>query len=131
MDDFSELEADLRRLRPIEPRAEFLARLERAIESERVSTAGIVRSPQKQTLPWFQILLGCASTLALLVLALRFSNPTPRMQKIASQSPNVVTKVAPSVAPSSSRFEPDGLTQVVYHQRDEGLHFTTAQRPVR
>jgi hypothetical protein len=57
-----------------------------------------------------------------------------RSQQPAKKTPSVASKSpAPAITTTSNaQFVPAGLTQVVYHTRDEGVHFpTNSQQPMR
>lgn len=113
MNDFSELEADLRKLRPRAATEDFLARLEQALVE--TPTAGVLpRSPQTRRNGWWSFALGLTGVAALLVLGLTFFDQRP------VPSPGVAQN-APAKAPAG--FQPAGLSQVVYSGRDEGLVF--------
>src|SRR6187200_1174111 len=131
MSDFSELEADLKQLRPAAASPELATRIEHALAaaaSASTPTAGILPRP-KLRLAWFALGLGAAAAAAFLMLArLNFQTPAANeAQRFAAFTP------APAVtSESSSGFVPDGLTRVVYNTRDEGLVFPVrADEPVR
>ncbi|MGI8821334.1 MAG: hypothetical protein ACR2ID_10790 [Chthoniobacterales bacterium] len=131
MNDFSELEAELKQLRPAAASPRLVAQVERAFTAAEVGTrtAGVSRRP-KIRLAWLTLGLGsAAAAAALLLLALgSFEKPHAEpAQRLAAFSP------APRVtSESTSGFVPDGLTRVVYQTRDEGLIFPrTVNEPVR
>ncbi|MCA1658432.1 MAG: hypothetical protein LC627_03940, partial [Verrucomicrobiaceae bacterium] len=113
MNDFSELEAELKQLRPAAVSAELRTRVERAlVESPAATpTAGILPK-RKVRVNWFALGLGVAAAAAFLMLA-RVSVDKPRAQEpsLAALTP------APSVAhpTATAGFVPDGLTRVVYN----------------
>ena len=112
MNDFSELEADLRKLRPRAGTEDFLARLEQALVE--TPTAGVLPRPQSRRNGWWSFALGLTGVAALLVLGLTF------FDQRAVLAPSVAQN-APVKAPAG--FQPAGLSQVVYSGRDEGLVF--------
>lgn len=123
MNDFSELEADLKRLRPAPVRDEICARIERALLQP---TAGILppnvgrvvpRSPRKT---WWSLGLGLAGATALVLLGLNFFAKSPT-------EPTVAQTPATSSFPLTNGLQPATLSRVVYRQRDEGLVFSPNQ----
>jgi hypothetical protein len=123
MNDFSEIENELKKLRPARPSANLLQRVEDAI----VDLSGeekIVR-PHQFRIHWLSLGASLAAA-ALVLIFLRFDFQKPAQpQSIAAQSPSA-TKPVPAT------FIPAGATQVVYHTRDEGLYFPAhSEEPVR
>jgi hypothetical protein len=134
MNEFSDLEAQLKALRPMPLQESFVARVEKAMAdpaTEADSPDNIVR-PYQFRRQWL-IGLGLAAAAALLLLV-RVNFRTPHTDKrVASASPQP-TSSAPQTTQSSlpNTFIPSGSTQVVYHQRDEGLLFAqNSDQPVR
>jgi len=129
MNDFSELEAELKQLRPAPVRDELFARIERLLlQPEAAPTAGILphpkvggafapRSPRNL---WWSLGLGLAGAAALILLGLGFL-AAPQRERTVAQVP-----ATPSL-PLTSGFRPTTLSQVVYRQRDEGLVFSPNQ----
>ena len=119
MNDFSELEDQLRKLRPATPSPELFTRIERGLAEQETSasTAGVLPRERRLQFNWLSLGLGLAAATALILFAvIRLQQPgTTTTPKVASVSPAPVT--------STAQFVPAGLTQVVYHTRDEGLHF--------
>jgi len=129
MNDYSELEDRLRKLRPIQPSPDLATRIERALAEPEsaVPAAGILPREQRFHFNWLSIGLGLAAAAALVLFALvRFYESPKQSSTIASTKP-------PSPAVSSDReLIPAGLTQVVYHTRDEGVHFrNNSDQPMR
>jgi len=129
MNDFSELENQLKKLRPAQPSADLMRRIERAFADEEKSMTTAAVLPRKRRFNFNRISLGLglAAAAALLMFALvRLQKPTIGKPTIASAS------LAPAAAINSSALVPASLTQVVYHTRDEGLHFpTSSAQPMR
>jgi len=129
MKDFSELETQLRKLRPAQPSADLVERIERALaEPERsTSTAGVLPREHRFHFNWFSIGLGLAAATALVLLAvIQLNRPATKKSTVASITP------APSLSTSNPQFVPAGLTQVLYHTRDEGVHFpNNSEEPMR
>jgi hypothetical protein len=140
MNDFSELENQLRKLRPIQPSENLAARIESALaESEstclhdvtarQARTAGILPRVHQWRVNWLALGLGLSAAALFLIFA-RLGNdrPAKKMPAVASMTP------VPFVSPTneSTRFVPAALTQVVYRTRDEGLQFPGgSQEPMR
>ncbi len=123
MNDFSELEAELKQLRPAPVSDELFARIERALgEPESpAATAGILPRPSRRNF-WWSLALGLTGAVALLILGLGFFG------KEDSQPTRAVTETTPA-APDrlTNSFRPSKLTQVVYHRHDDGLVFSPNQ----
>jgi hypothetical protein len=126
MSDFSELENQLRKLRPAQPSADLVNRVERALAEEASTpTAAVLPRERKFHFNWLSLGLGVAAAAALLMFAfLRFEQPVKKAPTVASTSP------APAIL--NDQLVPAGLTQVVYHTRDEGLQFPgNSNEPMR
>jgi hypothetical protein len=133
MNDFSELEAELKKLRPHSASPELATRVERALAAEvsgRTATAGVL--PKRRgnfRFNWSALGLGLAAAAALLLLARVNVDQLPdKGRSLGAMTPS------PSRPPTDAKdsFVPSGLTEVVYDTRDEGLHFAEgADEPVR
>ncbi|MGH8094728.1 MAG: hypothetical protein ACREIF_14865 [Chthoniobacterales bacterium] len=122
MNDFSELEAELKRLRPAPVTGELVARIGRALaKPETVPTAGVSPRPVARISTWWSLGLGLTGVAALLLLGLGFFAGPPRGQ------PNLAQKAPVPSTPLTSGLEPSALTQIVYRQHDEGLVFSPNQ----
>ena len=131
MNEFSNLEAELKQLRPRATSPELAARIEAALAREVSSTptAGMLPRPQRRATNWLAIALGLGAAAALVTFALISVDRAPRDQhtKIASHSSNPA-----ATRQTSNGFVPDGLTRVVYNTRDEGLVYPrSSAQPVR
>jgi hypothetical protein len=131
MNDFSELEAELKKLRPRTASPELFARIERGFAEtpSATPTAGVLPKHRNFRVNWFGLGLGLAAAAAFLLLARVNVEQTPgKRQSVVAMTP---APFAP-LTPANDTFVPAGLTQVVYNTRDEGLHFTEgADEPVR
>ena len=129
MNDFSELEKELRKLRPAQPSADLIVRIERALsdDARSTSTAGILPRGHRFHFNWLSVGLGLAAATALVLFAfIRLQQPAPKSPALASTSP------AATSLNSGAQLVPAGLTQVVYHTRDEGLRFPgNSSEPMR
>jgi hypothetical protein len=130
MNDFSEIESELRKLRPIGPSAELVSRIEQdlAAPAPAQSEEDKIVRPDRFRMNWISVGVGLAAAAILLLLVrVNFQTGTQPQNRIAS------TPVPGSAAPmASAQFIPAGATHVVYNTRDEGLHYPTgATEPVR
>jgi hypothetical protein len=132
MNDLSEIESELKKLRPKQPSRELFLRIERAIveaERENKPIDNVVR-PERFRLNWVSVGLGLAAAAALLIVARieidrRWAGTTPLQAHVTP------VPVAPSLS-QSTQLIPSQLTQVVYNTRDEGLHFPAgSDQPMR
>jgi hypothetical protein len=134
MNDLSDLEAQLKAIRPAPLRESFIARVESEIAKPETATEepdNIVRPVQFRTHWIFGLGLAAAAAVLLLVRA-NFQAPRDSV-RTAAASPPPTPSLAPETArPVPNAFLPAGATQVVYHKRDEGLLFAqNSQEPVR
>ena len=139
MSDFSELEDDLRALRPAQPSPVLFERIEEAMADCRTG-ASPARQPERSCYSWLSLGFGlAAAAVAIVLLLARINTDQTRNEnaEIAQVSPSSQTRpVLPSVSgvngEAMSKFIPSGTTQVVYNERDEGLHFADGSRqPLR
>ncbi len=141
MNDFSELENELRNLRPARPSPILFERVEEALMDSGAG-ASPARQPERLPYNWFSLGIGLAAAAVLVLFAaISLERRQERREKIAQISP------APEKRPilpaqrdgigvrgstSSNRFIPAGATQVVYNTRDEGLQFAQgSEQPLR
>ena len=140
MNDFSEIEDKLRKLRPVRPSEDLMTRIERALAEARhgeslhrergsTSTAGVLPREWRLHFNWLSLGLGLAAAAALVLFArIQLDRPVKKTLALAAITP------APAFSSTSStaQFVPAGLTQVVYRSRDEGLHFpNNSEQPMR
>src|SRR5262249_9413833 len=148
MNDFSDLEKDLKALRPARPSPILIERIEEAMANCRT---GVTPARQLEWLRynWLSFGAGLAAAAAAVVLLLTRIN-TDQMrnegEEIAQVSPASETRqILPGMAKlgegrplrggsdiegstSLNKFIPAGATQVVYSERDEGLQFTNSSK---
>lgn len=141
MNDFSELEKELRKLRPAQPSPMLFERVEEALKESRAGTKerrSLVRrwGGLETAHPWWSLGFGLAAAAVLILFAaVTMERRHERQQTVAQSSPAPQTQPVPleterSISPS--RFVPAGGSNVVYNARDEGLHFADgSERPVR
>jgi hypothetical protein len=131
MNDFSEIENELKKLRPRAATPELTSRIERGLNEapSATPTAGVLPRPSKFRMNWIGLGLGVAAAASFLMLA------RVNVDRKPAKSPSVVAVTpAPVIVmpPGNDTFLPAGMTQVVYNTRDEGLHFREgAKEPVR
>ena len=140
MNDFSELENELRKLRPTQPSPVLFERVGEALKDSRAGLRS--GDPARRwgglenAHPWWSLGFGLAAAAVLILFAaVTMERRHERQQTVAQSSPAPETRPAPlgterSISPS--RFVPAGGTNLVYNARDEGLHFADgSERPVR
>ena len=156
MNDFSELEKDLKALRPARPSPVLFERIEGALaENCRASAAADARPIAN----WFRRfietpyrfgigLAAAAAAVVLLIARINIDQTQNQNTEIAQVSPPSQTKLpatpklgggGPSFgrsgidrSMSSNKFVSSGATQVVYNTRDEGLQFADgSKQPLR
>jgi hypothetical protein len=141
MNDFSELENELRKLRPAQPSPMLSERVGEALKD---SMAGIKERRFLARLwggleaahPRWSLGFGLAAAAVLILFAaVTMERRHEHQQTVAQSSPAPETQPVPlgterSIPPS--RFVPAGGSNLVYNARDEGLHFADgSERPVR
>jgi hypothetical protein len=131
MNDFSELESELKKLRPVPPSPELFSRIEHGIAeaTNDDALAGNVIRPDRFRINWLSLGVALGAAAVLLIFAqIDLKRPAKSLPAIASITP------APSASTTVpvSQLIPAGATQVVYNTRDEGLHFPSGSaEPVR
>lgn len=129
MNDFSELENELKKLRPAQPSAELIMRIEADLVDPVTSTAsaGVLPKPERLRVNWFGLGLGFAAAAAFLLLArVDFDPVASKPPVMASNTPSVTSTVF------KDEFVPGDATRVVFDTRDEGLRYLDgAEQPVR
>src|SRR5450432_736935 len=122
MNDFFELETELKKLQPPPVSDELFARLECALaQPDPTPTAGFLPRPAQRRNIWWSLGLGLTAASAIVFIGLTFFAEPPRTQ------PALVQNTPAPFEPGASGFLPSALTQVVYRQRDEGLVFSPNQ----
>ena len=141
MNDFSELEKELRKLRPAQPSPVLFERVGEALKDSRPGikerrSLGRRWGGLEAAHPWWSLGFGFAAAAVLILFAaVTMERRQEREQTVAQSSPAPQTQPVPleterSISPS--RFVPAGGSNVVYNARDEGLHFADgSERPVR
>jgi hypothetical protein len=135
MNDFSEIEAELRKLRPAPISQDLCVRIEGALSTNTtaaVSTAGVLPRPQRRGNLWWSLGLSLAAASVIILVGIAFLEETPHATTPSNVAQSSATPVATG-QPNDNGFRPAALTRVVYHRRDEGLIFSPNQseRPLR
>jgi hypothetical protein len=140
MNDFSELEKELRKLRPAQPSPVLFERVAEALKDSGPSVSGASskrwRFTETPYSNWWSLGFGLAAAAVLILFAaVSMERRHEAQQTVALSSPAPETRPAPlgtQRSTSPSRFVPAGGTNLVYNARDEGLHFADgSERPVR
>jgi hypothetical protein len=125
MNDFSELEGELKKLRPLRPSTGLLVRVEMALADAGKISDHVV-TPHRFRVNWIALSVGVAAAAMILVLARVDYHPAAATQ---------MASAAPVLQPSAAQlpnYQAAGLTQLVYDKRDEGLIYPAgAREPVR
>ena len=132
MNDFSELEAELKKLRPRPASPDLAARIEISLAQEAagrgIATAGVLPKRRGFRPNWIALGLGLAAAATFLVLARMNVDRPSKATGLALLTP---APIAPA-AKLDDALVPSAMTQVVYDTKDEGLHFADgADQPVR
>jgi hypothetical protein len=125
MSDFSEIETELKKLRPAPTSTQLRTRIERALARPEpgTPTAGKRKPLRSRRANWLSLGLGLGLAAAAgFVLLMRVQNeePAPRV------APRIAVETPGPTQPTSrddARFVPAGFTEVVYDRQDEGLRF--------
>jgi hypothetical protein len=135
MNDFSELEHRLRRLRPVAPSQDLVTRIERALaEPETLSSAATSRWqwPWRLPKPSYKIAFGIAAAAAAAVLLIYARVDTNRVSERTPSIAAISTTRTPASSVASTEFVPAAATEVVYNRSDEGLRFPVGpDQPMR
>ena len=126
MNDFSELERELKKLRPVQPSAELTSRVRSALANSGEGTAKVIRPEPlvEFRINWLGLGLGLAAAATFLIFARVDFHPNDKTKPtIASATPSLQQKAA-----ALPNYQATGLTQVVYSKRDEGLVFPPARK---
>ena len=131
MNDFSELEAELKKLRPRAASPDLTARIEvglAEVSARGTATAGVLPKRRSFRPNWFALGFGLAAAAIFLLLARVNVDQPSKSTGLALLTP---APIAPA-AKLDDAFIPAAMTQVVYDRKDEGLHYTEGQEePMR
>jgi hypothetical protein len=128
MNDFSELEAELKKLRPRAASPDLAGRIEISLTQEAAgrgtATAGVLPKERRFRLNWFALGLGLAAATTFLLLARVNVDRPSKAPGLALLSPAPIT---PAAKQAADTFVPSAMTQVVYDRKDEGLHYADGE----
>jgi hypothetical protein len=131
MNDSSDIERELRGLRPAQPSARLLQAVAAALQESAADAAPVeekIIRPHRFRFGGLSLGAGLAAAAALFILA-RLDPFTTQQHGSRSAS---ATPLPSAALVNSAQFIPDGATRVVYHTRNEGLIFPEgAEEPVR
>jgi hypothetical protein len=125
MTDLSQIENELRKLRPARPSPILFERVEEAMADCRAG-ASPARQPERSPYNWLSLGFGLAAAAVLVLFA------AVKMERQESGKEIAQTSREPEAAPllnraqkstSTDKFVPVGATRLVYNKRDEGLQF--------
>jgi hypothetical protein len=140
MSDFSDLEKELRKLRPAHPSPMLFERVGEALKDSKAAVSGasskrwrFTETPYRN---WWSLGFGLAAAAVLILFAVvTMERRQEHQQTVAQNSAAPETRPVPlrtERSTSRSKFVPAGGTNLVYNTRDEGLHFPNgSERPVR
>jgi hypothetical protein len=132
MNDFSELEAELKKLRPRPTSPDLAARIEvglAEVSARGTATAGVLPKRNRFRPNWFALGLGLAAATTFLLLARVNVDRPSKSPGLALLSPAPIT---PTTRQAADTFIPAAMTQVVYDRKDEGLHYAEGEEtPMR
>lgn len=134
MNDLSQIENELRKLRPARPSPILFERIEEAMTDCRAG-ASPARQPERSPYIWLSLGFGLAAAAVLVLFA------AVKMERQESGKEIAQTSREPEAAPllnraqkstSTDRFVPAGSSRLVYNTRDEGLQFASSSgQPLR
>ena len=113
-----ELESELKKLRPVQPSPELMARIESALADGGTCASKVIR-PERFRVNWLGLGLGLAAAATFLILARVDFRPSDKTKQAnVSDTPSLQQRAA-----ALPNYQATGLTQVVYSKHDEGLVF--------
>ena len=134
MNDFSQIEKELRKLRPARPSPILFERVEEAMTNGRAVASHAIK-PERLRYNWLSLGFGIAAAAVLVLFA------AVKMERQKSGKEIAQTSREPEAAPllnraqestSTDKFVPAGATRLVYNTRDEGLQFAgSSGQPLR
>ena len=134
MNDLSQIEKELRKLRPARPSPILFERIEEAMIDCRAVASPAIK-PDRLRNNWFSLGFGLAAAAVLVLFA------AVKMERQESGKEIAQTSREPEAAPllnraqkstSTDKFVSAGATRLVYNTRDEGLQFASSSgQPLR
>ena len=125
-DDYSDLEAELKRMRPCAPSSELLTRLAATLDQPAASSASPVGTHRSvfswRTWRWVLGSTAVAAAVALAIVTTHRSVPVgPTADQTAHPANGMVTAPIPATPASPDLYKPVSVENVLYDSRDEGL----------
>lgn len=135
MNDFFEIENELRNLRPAQPSPILFERVEEAM-MDRSAVVSPARQPERLPYNWLSWGLGFAAAAVLVLFAAvsmeRQQGSGKEIAQISREPETAPLLNRPEESTSSDKFVPAGATRLVYNTRNEGLQFGRGSgQPVR
>ena len=135
MNNFSDIENELRKLRPARPSPILFERIEEAMLDGRAG-ASRARQPERLRYNWLSLGFGLAAAAVLVLFAVvKMEHQQGSGKEIAQISREPETAPLLNRAEESTwsdKFVPAGATRLVYNTRDEGLQFARGSgQPLR
>jgi len=137
MNDFSEIENELRKLRPAQPSPILFERIEEAIaEHCRASVSDARSGWWRFTETPYKWGFGLAAAVALILFAAismeHKQDGGKEIAQISRESETAPLRSSAKESTSSDKFVPAGATRLVYNTRNEGLQFARGSgQPLR
>ena len=127
MNEFSEIENELKKLRPAQGSRQLFVRIEQRLVGPEISEHKIIR-PNRFRRNWIALGVGVAAAALFLVLAQISTRHREKQSERIAQNPAATE----TRSTSANQFIATDATQVLYNTRDEGLHFTGGSKgPMR
>jgi len=138
MNDLSQIEKELRKLRPARPSPILFERVEQAMTNGRTVASHAIKPRMPSGLPYNWLSLGfglAAAAVLVLFAAVKMERQQESAKEIAQTSREREAAPLLNRAQKSTltdRFVPAGATRLVYNRRDEGLQFAgSSGQPLR
>ena len=129
MNDFSEIENELRKLRPAQPSPILFERIEEAMMNCREGAWSATQSRKPSPYNWLSLGFGLAAAAALVLFAAismeHQHDGGKEIAQISRESETAPLRSSAKESTSSDKFLPAGATRLVYNTRNEGLQFAS------
>jgi hypothetical protein len=138
MNDLSQIEKELRRLRPAGPSPILFERVEQAMTNGAAVASVAIKPRMPSGLRYNWLSLGCglaAAAVLVLFVAVKMERQQESGKEIAqtSREPEAVSPLnRAQKSTSPDKFVPAGASRLIYNTRDEGLQFASSSgQPLR
>jgi len=135
MNDFSEIENELRKLRPAQPSPILFERIEEAMMNCREGAWSATQSRKPSPYNWLSLGFGLAAAAALVLFAAismeHQRDGGKEIAQISRESETAPLRSSAKESTSSDKFLPAGATRLVYNTRNEGLQFARGSGQTR